>query len=34
MSTDDGRLLINTLGKSRMGSRPLNLLVNWTAGFE
>jgi serine/threonine protein kinase/Tol biopolymer transport system component len=30
----DGRLLINTLGKSRTGNRPLTLVVNWTAGVE
>jgi len=28
----DGRLLINSLGKSRAGSRPLMLVVNWPAG--
>ena len=27
----DGRLLINSLGKSRAGSRPLTLVVNWLA---
>ncbi len=27
----DGRLLINSLGKSRAGSRPLTLVVNWPA---
>lgn len=29
----DGRLLINSLGKSRTGNRPLTLLVNWAAGL-
>jgi serine/threonine protein kinase/Tol biopolymer transport system component len=29
----DGRLLVNTLGKSRIGIRPLTLLVNWTTGL-
>ena len=29
----DGRLLINSLGKSRPGSRPLTLVVNWTSGL-
>ncbi|SPF37242.1 Serine/threonine protein kinase [Candidatus Sulfotelmatobacter kueseliae] len=29
----DGRLLINSLGKSRAGSRPLMLVVNWPAGL-
>jgi Tol biopolymer transport system component len=29
----DGRLLINSLGKSRTGSRPLTLVVNWPAGL-
>jgi Tol biopolymer transport system component/tRNA A-37 threonylcarbamoyl transferase component Bud32 len=30
----DGRVLINTLGKSRSGNRPLTLIVNWTAGLS
>jgi len=30
----DGRFLINSLGTSRTGSRPLTLLVNWTAGLN
>lgn len=29
-----GRFLINSLGKSRIGSHPLNLLVNWTASLN
>ena len=29
----DGRFLINSLGKSRVGNRPLTLVVNWTAGL-
>jgi eukaryotic-like serine/threonine-protein kinase len=29
----DGRLLINTLGESRTGSRPLTLVANWPAGM-
>jgi len=29
----DGRLLINSLGKSRTGNRPLTLVVNWSAGL-
>ncbi|HEV2114728.1 MAG TPA: protein kinase [Terriglobales bacterium] len=31
--TPDGRFIINTLGKSRIGNRPLTLIVNWTAGL-
>jgi Tol biopolymer transport system component len=30
----DGRLIINSLGKSRIGNRPLTLEVNWTAGLR
>jgi len=29
----DGRFLINSLGKSRAGNRPLTLLVNWPTGL-
>jgi Tol biopolymer transport system component/tRNA A-37 threonylcarbamoyl transferase component Bud32 len=29
----DGRLLINTLGQSRAGSRPLTLVANWPAAI-
>jgi serine/threonine protein kinase/Tol biopolymer transport system component len=29
----DGRFLMNSLGKSRVGNRPLTLMVNWTAGL-
>jgi serine/threonine protein kinase/Tol biopolymer transport system component len=29
----DGRLLMNSLGKSRTASRPLTVIVNWTAGL-
>jgi len=29
----DGRLLINTLGESRAGSRPLTLVANWPAAI-
>ena len=29
-----GRFIINTLGKSRIGNRPLTLMVNWTAGLN
>ncbi len=29
----DGRLLINTLGESRAGSRPLTLVANWPAAL-
>ena len=29
----DGRVLINSLGKSRVGSHPLTLIVNWTEGM-
>lgn len=32
--TPAGRFLINTLGKSRIGNRPLTLMVNWTAGLN
>ncbi|HET7748824.1 MAG TPA: hypothetical protein VFK81_05550 [Terriglobales bacterium] len=32
--TPDGRFIINSLGKSRIGNRPLTLMVNWTAGLE
>ena len=30
----DGRLLINTLGESRFGSRPLTLVANWPAAIS
>jgi Tol biopolymer transport system component len=30
----DGRLLINTLGESRTGSRPLTLVANWPASIN
>jgi len=30
----DGRFIINSLGKSRIGNRPLTLTVNWTAGLN
>jgi len=30
----DGRFIINTLGKLRIGNRPLTLMVNWTAGLN
>jgi eukaryotic-like serine/threonine-protein kinase len=32
--TPNGRFLINSLGKSRIGNRPLTLMVNWTAGLK
>ena len=30
----DGRFIINTLGKLRIGNRPLTLMMNWTAGLN
>jgi eukaryotic-like serine/threonine-protein kinase len=32
-ASPDGRLLVNSLGQSRIGNRPLTLLVNWTVGL-
>ncbi len=30
----DERFVVNSLGKSRIGNRPLTLMVNWTAGLN
>jgi hypothetical protein len=32
--SSDRRFLINSLGRSRLGNRPLTLVVNWTAGLN
>ena len=29
----DGRILLNSLGKSRVGTRALTLIINWTEGL-
>jgi eukaryotic-like serine/threonine-protein kinase len=32
--TPDGRFLLNSLGKSNSGNRPLTIVANWAAGLE